>query len=203
MSRMSAALHYPQRHPISVEEYLRMGEGKVFAPDARLELIEGEIIEMAPIGPPHAGIVAILSRLLWRAAGDRAVVWAQNPIRIGERSMPQPDVALLKPRPDTYARSHPRVADVLLVIEVSDTTLRFDVATKVPLYAGAGVVEAWVVDVENAAVEVFRDPAESGYRTSFTVTGDGCVSALALAGVDITVSDLFPGQGNGGAPADR
>ena len=169
-----------------------MGEGNVFAPDARLELIEGEIIEMAPIGSPHAAAVTILARQLSREASDRAIVWVQNPVRIGDRSMPQPDIALLKPRADTYARSHPVPADVLLLIEVSDTTLRFDVATKTPLYAKAGIVEAWVVDVENAAVQVFRDPNTSGYRTSFTVAGGERVSARAMPGVGVTVSELFP-----------
>lgn len=193
MALMSAALHHPQRHPITVEEYLRMGEGNVFAPDARLELIEGEIIEMAPIGPPHAGTVAILGRLLERAAGDAAVVWVQNPIRIGDRSMPQPDVALLKPRADMYTRSHPIPADVLLLIEVSDTTLRFDVATKMPLYARAGIMEAWVVDVDSAAVQVFRDPDSAGYRTSFTAAGSERLSAGAMPEVVIRVSELFPG----------
>ena len=192
MSRMSAALHYPQRHPITVEEYLRMGRGSVFAPDARLELIEGEIIEMAPIGPPHAGAVAILGRVFGRAVGDTAVVWVQNPLRIGERSMPQPDIALLKPRADTYTRSHPVAADVLLLVEVSDTTLRFDVSTKMPLYARAGIVEAWVVDVERHLVQVFRDPGPDGYRASFTMAGDERLSACAIAEVAITVSDLFP-----------
>jgi Uma2 family endonuclease len=189
---MSAALDHPKRHPFSVEEYLRMGEGNVFAPDARLELIEGEIIEMAPIGSPHAGTVAILGRLLERAAGDGAVVWVQNPIRIGDRSMPQPDAALLKPRADMYTRSHPEPADVLLLVEVSDTTLRFDVSTKMPFYARAGIVEAWVVDVENAVVRVFRDPDVAGYRTSFTVAGNESVSARAMPGVVIRMSELFP-----------
>ena len=169
-----------------------MGEGTVFAPDARLELIEGEIIEMAPIGPPHAGTVAILGRLLERAAGDAAVVWVQNPVHIGDRSMPQPDVVLLKPRADMYTRSHPLPADVLLLIEVSDTTLRFDVATKVPLYARAGVIEAWVVDIETSAIRVYRDPEASGYRSSFTVSSDERVTAVALPGIRLVVSDLFP-----------
>lgn len=169
-----------------------MGEGNVFAPDARLELIDGEIIEMAPIGSPHAGTVAILGRLLELAAGDAAVVWVQNPIRIGDRSMPQPDVALLRPRADTYTRSHPVPADILLLIEVSDTTLRFDASTKVPLYGRAGIVETWVVDVESSVVQVFRDPDASGYRTSFTAAGEERVEARAMPGVSVAVSELFP-----------
>jgi len=169
-----------------------MGEGNVFAPDARLELIEGEIIEMAPIGSPHAAAVTILARQMTLAAGDRAIVWAQNPVRMDDRSMPQPDVALLRPRLDTYARSHPRPGDVLLLIEVSDTTLRFDVSTKVPLYARSGIIETWVVDLEGSVVQVFRDPDANGYRKSFTVSGKGRVEVCAIPGVGVDVAELFP-----------
>ena len=169
-----------------------MGEGNVFAPDARLELIEGEIIEMAPIGPPHAAAATILAMQFARAAGDRAVVWVQNPLRIGDLSMPQPDVALLKPRADTYARSHPVPADVLLAVEISDTTLRFDVSRKMPLYARAGIGEAWVVDIAEAVVHVFRGPDANGYRSTFKVAGAERLEVDAMPGVGITVSELFP-----------
>lgn len=189
---MSAVLEYPQRHAISADEYLRMGEAGVFGPEARLELIEGEIVEMPPIGSPHASTVAILTRLLSRAAGDAALVWAQNPLIVGERSVPQPDLALLKPRADNYFSSHPTAADVLLVIEVSDTTLRFDLGTKIPLYARAGIAEAWVIDLEKRALRVFRGPDPSGYRTSFTVSGVEKVNAAALREVAVTVAALFP-----------
>lgn len=192
MPAMSAALEYPQRHAISAEEYLRMGEAGVFAPEARLELVEGEIIEMAPIGSLHAGTVAILDRLLGRAAGDLALVWVQNPLIVSEQSVPQPDLVLLRPRADSYTRSHPTAADVLLVIEVADTTLAFDLGTKVPLYARAGIVEAWVVDLQARALQVFRRPGASGYGSSFAASGEAKVSAAALPEVAITVADLFP-----------
>jgi len=169
-----------------------MGEGGVFAPEARLELIEGEILEMAPIGSPHAGTVRILNRLLIRAAGDDAIVSVQSPLVVGERSVPEPDLALMKPRADSYTRSHPSAPDVLLVIEVVDTMLAFDLGTKIPLYARAGVVEAWVVDLQERVVRVFRDPSASGYRTSFAVTGAAKVSASALPRVEIAVATLLP-----------
>jgi Uma2 family endonuclease len=189
---MSAVAEYPQRHAISAEEYLRMGDAGVFAPEARLELIEGEIIEMAPIGSPHAGTVAILGRLLDRAAGELALLWVQNPLVLGERSVPQPDLALLRPRADSYTRSHPAAADVLLVVEVADTTLAFDAGTKVPLYARAGIAEAWIVDLQARTLRVFRDPGASGYRTSFAVSGGEKVAAALLPQVAVTVSALFP-----------
>ncbi len=190
---MSAVLDFPQRHAVSAEEYLRMGEAGVFAPEARLELIEGEIIEMAPIGSQHAGMVNTLNRLFNRAAGDLALVSVQNPVVAGERSVPQPDLALLRPRADSYTRSHPTAADILLVVEVADATRVFDIGTKVPLYARSGIAETWVVDVQERALHVYRDPgATTGYGTSFTLAGAGSVSPLALPAIVISLAALFP-----------
>jgi Uma2 family endonuclease len=189
---MSAVLEYPKRHAVTVEEYFRMGEGGVFAPEARLELIEGEIIEMAPIGSPHAGAVNILVGNFARAVGELAIVSVQNPLIVGDRSVPQPDLALLKPRADSYTKSHPTVAEVLLVVEVADTTLRYDLGTKIPLYARFGIPEAWVLDVQGRVMRVFRDPSADGYRTSFTVSEGETVSVQALPGVVIALSELFP-----------
>jgi len=169
-----------------------MGEHGVFAPDARLELIEGEIIEKAPIGSPHAGTVNTLLWLFSRAAGDSAVVSVQNPMIAGKRSVPQPDVTLLRLRADRYRRSHPTAADVLLVVEVADTTRAFDIGTKVPLYARCGIGEAWVVDLQERQVRVYRDPSASGYRTSFTLEGAQSVSPAALPAIVIPLAELFP-----------
>lgn len=189
---MSATLEYPQKHPISAEEYLRMGEAGVFAPEARLELIEGEIIEMAPIHPPHAGLVNKLTRLLIQRVGDQAVVAVQNPAVISERSVPQPDFVLLKPRADDYSRSHPGVADVFLVIEVADSTLAFDLRRKTPLYARCGIPEAWVIDVNARVVHVFRDPSPAGYGASFVANPGESVACVALAAARLDVAELFP-----------
>jgi len=188
---MSAVLEHPQRHAVSSEEYLRMGEAGVFAPEARLELIEGEIIEMAPIGSPHAGMVNTLVWFFSRAVGDLAVISVQNPLIVGDRSVLQPDLALLKPRADRYSKSHPTAADALLVVEVAETTLSFDLGTKIPLYARSGVPEAWVVDLQERVLRVFRDPSASGYRTSFTAAGDGSVSVLLLPAIAVALPALF------------
>jgi Uma2 family endonuclease len=171
-----------------------MGAAGVFGPEARLELIEGEIVEMTPIGSRHAGAVNTLTRLLLRLAGDRAVVSVQNPVILGDRSVPQPDLALLAPRGDSYAGSHPTIADILLTIEVADTTLAYDIETKVPLYARAGIPEAWIVDVNEQTIRAYRDPSASGYKTTFTVARDGSVASFVLPDVRIIVSDLFPPQ---------
>lgn len=188
---MSAALDYPQRHLISAEEYLRMGEVGIFHPEVRLELIEGEIIEMAPIGSPHAATVRILHKLLGDRCGDRALVSGQSPLIVGSRSVPEPDLALLKPRADAYRKAHPTAEDVLLVIEVSDTTLRFDLKTKVPLYARAAIPEVWVVDVNAEVVHVFRQPGPAGFGSSTIVSGASSVACAALPAVKIEARELF------------
>lgn len=169
-----------------------MGEAGVFAPDARLELIEGEILEMAPIHPPHAGTVNILNAMFVRLAADHAVVAVQNPAVIAQTSMPQPDFALLKPRRDGYRRKHPTAADVLLAVEVADTTLKFDTGRKAHLYARCGIRELWVVDVNARAIRVFRDPTAAGYETVSVVPEDARVTAGALPQVTVAVADLFP-----------
>lgn len=191
MAVMSASLEYPQKHLISAEEYLRMGEGGVFAPDARLELIEGEIIEMAPIDPPHAACVSRLHELLVHRASAPAIVWGQNPVIVSDRSVPQPDLALLRRRADYYSTSHPGPADVFLVIEVADTTLTFDLRTKVALYARCGIAEVWVVDVNERIVHAFRDPAPAGYRTALIFKPGESLACAALPQARIEVAELF------------
>ena len=170
-----------------------MNEAGVFAPEARLELIEGEIIEMALIKPPHAGRVIQLTSLLQRAAGERALVSAQGPLLVSSRSVPQPDLALLAPRADYYTESLPTAADVFLVVEVAHSSLAFDLGTKVPLYARAGVREVWVVDIGERAIHVFRQPAEGAYRTAFVARASERVACEALPEAALQVSELFPG----------
>ena len=186
---MTVVVHAPARK-WTVEEFNRMADLGLLQPGERVELIEGEIVEMAPIGSRHAGMVNILLGLFSRAAANLAVVSVQNPLIVGDRSVPQPDLALLKPRADSYMRSHPTAADVLLVVEVADTTLDFDVGTKVPLYAR--VPEVWVIDLQEQAVRVYREPSASGYKSSFTAARDESVAPLALPEVRVGLSALFP-----------
>lgn len=189
---MSAQIDHPKRHLVTAQEYLRMGETGVFAPDARLELIEGEIFEMAPIGPPHAGAVITLSRLLILRAGEQAAVSVQLPVIAGELSVPQPEFALLKPRRDNYSTAHPRREDILLAIEVSDTTLRTDLGIKAALYARAGVPEYWVVDVNERAVHVFREPGIKGYRKTAVAKADDELTPVELPEMRLRVAEIFP-----------
>ena len=189
---MSAVIESPQRYSVTVDEFVRMAEAGVFGPESRLELIEGEIIAMAPIGSRHAGAVKSLIILFAPITPARVIISVQDPAALGERSMPQPDVALLKPRTDRYARSHPTPNDILLVIEVADTSLQYDLGTKVPLYARYGIIETWVFDTEERSVRVHRDPSSTGYRTTFTVAGDGEVAPLALPDFPVALRAVFP-----------
>lgn len=182
---------HPRRHAITVEEYMRMGEAQVFAQQARLELMEGEIVEMAPIGSAHAAVVNTLDTLL-REAVPGAIVSVQNPLVLNERSAPQPDVVLLRPRADRYYNSHPTATDALLVAEVADTTLRYDLEVKRPLYARAGVAELWTVDIDRRELHVFREP-QLDYSIHRVLTQRDNAAVAAFGEVGFPVSALFPG----------
>ena len=180
-----------RRHRLTVAQYHRMGETGVLPPDARVELIEGEVVDMAPIGTRHGGTVKWLNHTLNQAVGQRAIVAVQDPLRLGDRSEPQPDLMLLKPRADSYRTAHPTAADVLLLIEVSDTTARYDCEIKLALYARHGVAEVWIVDLDHGQLSVHRHPADGGYGESSAAAQPGVLTALALPGVAIDLTRLF------------
>lgn len=164
----------------TVEEYYRMAQAGILSEDDRVELIEGAIVEMAAIGSRHAGCVKRLQRLFHRRVGERAVVSVQNPVRLGRYSEPQPDLALLRLRPDFYASAHPGPGDVLLIVEVSETSADADREVKVPLYARAGVPEVWLVDLEGQVIEVCRKPSAEGYREARQVRRGEALSPEAF-----------------------
>ena len=151
------------RRRFTVDEYHRMGQAGILREDDRVELIDGEIVEMTPIGSPHAACVTRLAHAFFAMVGRHAAVRVQNPIALGATSEPQPDLALVRPRADFYAGGHPGPGDVWLVVEVADTSLTFDRTVKVPLYARAGIPEVWVVDLAGQRVEVYRRPAGGLY----------------------------------------
>ena len=182
---------WPRRHRISVHDYHRMGETGVLAPDARVELIEGEIIDMAPIGNDHQSIVDQLNRQLVLLVGDRAIVRVQGSIRLSQWSEPEPDVVLLKPRSDFYRGEFALGTDTLLVIEVSDTTLKYDREIKVPLYARHGVPEAWVVDVNGNALLVYGDLRDGEYERHVVLERPTSVPIARLPDVALDVSALL------------
>jgi len=147
----------------NVHEYHRMGETGILAEDERVELLAGDIIVREPIGTQHAGTVNRLNHLWTSRLGRRAVVQVQNPIELAqEDSEPQPDITLLRARDDFYSTAHPEASDTLLAIEVADTSLRLDRRVKIPLYARAGIGEAWLVDLTTSRLEVYREPRVEG-----------------------------------------
>ncbi|MDB6088126.1 MAG: Uma2 family endonuclease [Gammaproteobacteria bacterium] len=179
------------RHRITVDEYYRMAEVGLLAPDARVELIDGEIIDMAPIGSRHGGTVIRLNRLLTRAVGDRASVAVQHPVRLDVLSEPQPDVAVLKPRHDDYMVSHATAADILLIVEVSETTLRHDLQIKQPLYARRGIPEFWIVDLKDEQIHFFRSPAGAAYTEVSADKTPGLVTLAMLPDVTVDLTGIF------------
>lgn len=176
-----------KRHRLTVADYYRMAEAGVLAPTARVELIEGEVIDMPPIGTRHHSAVMRLTALLSAAAGDRAIVSVQGPLRLGELSEPEPDLMLLAPRPDFYATAHPSAGDVLLLIEVADTSARYDREIKLPLYARHGVAEVWIVDLEARLVRFFRKPEGDAYTD---ITATEMPHATSVAGLPAVAIDL-------------
>lgn len=182
----------PTRHRLSVEDFRRMVSTGILQADERIELIAGELIDMAPIGSEHAGTVYWLGQRLALAIGETALVGSQNPLQIDEHSQTQPDVLVLRLRPDFYRQNHPRPTDVLLLIEVADSSIRFDRDIKAPLYARHGIPEMWLVDLQQRCVEVYRDPdPEAGQYRSKTSHRQGQLVAERLALAAIDVEKLF------------
>ncbi|MBI4611270.1 MAG: Uma2 family endonuclease [Candidatus Rokubacteria bacterium] len=179
------------RRRFSVEEYHRMGQAGVFSEDDRVELIEGEIIEMTPIGARHAACVRRLGHLFNSLLGQRITVSVQSPLGLGLHSEPQPDLALLRPRPDFYAQAHPGPEDVWLVVEVADTSVEFDRTVKIPLYARAGIPNAWLVDLSTETVEEYRDPTPDGYRNFRRIPRGETISLEAFRDVSLTVETIL------------
>ena len=178
-----------RRHRLTVREYHRMGEAGIFAEDDRVELIEGELIDMTPVGSEHAGVVKQLNELLSIALRGKAIVAVQDPLVLGESSEPQPDLCVLRRKGDFYRSAHPEVEDVFLVIEGSDTTARFDREVKVPLYARHGIPETWLLDLRETRLEAYHGPEGGEYRhVDFYRTGK--VSPKALSDVSLELGAL-------------
>ena len=182
---------WPRKHRITVNEYHRMAEEGLLAPDARVELIEGEIIDMAPIGSPHGSIVDRLNHAFVHAVGRRAIVRVQGAVRLSERNEPQPDLALLKPRRDHYSKSHPGPSETLLLIEVSDTTLRYDRQIKCRYYARYDIPEVWIIDTRARKLHVFRGPTKGNYHDTTSTSRPGVMALAALPGVEVDLPDLL------------
>ena len=181
-----------QTRKFTVDEYYRMAEVGILHPDERVELINGEVIVMAPIGSRHGSGVARATMCFARQSVRSVQVWPQNSIHLNERLELQPDVAILNPRTDTYADSNPTAADILLIIEVSDTTLAYDRNVKVSLYAQPNIPETWIANLPDDCIESFTGPGPDGYATHTIYRRGDRITPSTLPDVEFAVEDLLP-----------
>jgi Uma2 family endonuclease len=177
------------RRLLTVDEYHRMGEAGILTDNDRVELIEGELVAMAPIGSRHVGASNALTRLLVLAVGDRGVVSVQNPVRLTQHSEPQPDFAVLRPGND-YRTTLPGPKDTLLVVEVASSSLDYDRTVKLPLYARSGIPEAWIVNLAAGEVEIYRSPVGDKYSFMTRVGRTDAITITALPDVRVPVADI-------------
>ncbi len=180
-----------QRHRLTVRDYQRMGEAGIFHEDDRVELIEGEIVDMAPIGAGHASSVKRLANVMKLAVGEQAIVSVQDPIVLGDHSSPQPDIALLRPQADYYAAAHPQAKDVLQIVEVADSTLDYDREVKLPLYARHGIQEVWLVDSGGRRLTRYRQPSSQGYLETHEPDRLTTIALPGLPDVAVNLEKLF------------
>ena len=178
---------WPRRHRITVERLYRMADAGLFEGSGRVELVDGEIIDVPPMGSRHAGTLHEIGQSLTTVLAGRAIVRQQLPLRLDDESEPLPDIAVVRLRGDRYLSSHPTAADTLLVVEISETTLRYDRDVKVALYSRAGVPEVWVVDLQANRVYVHRSPAAGAYAATEVVEfGPLRVAEFPGAEIDLT-----------------
>jgi Uma2 family endonuclease len=185
------AVQFP-RWRFTVDAFERMIEAGVFREDDRVELLDGEVVAMAALGRRHAEAVRNCNHGFSRRAGDGAVVDVQNPLDLRPHARPEPDVALLRPPQARYRGRLPTAEDVLLVVEVAETSLTTDRDAKVPLYARAGIPEAWLINLVHDVVLVYREPTADGYRVVQTIRRGETVSPLAFPDWAIPVDELLP-----------
>ena len=179
------------RRQFSVADYARMRETDILGEDDRVELIDGEVREMSPIGPLHAAIVKRLNSLLSRLLDDSVILSVQDPIQLNDYSEPQPDLAILQHRDDFYAAAHPVADDVLLVIEVADTSVEYDREEKMPRYAAAQIPEAWLVDISSEIVEQYWQPRNGKYLLKRLAERGDTIVAQAMPNLEIAVDQIF------------
>jgi Uma2 family endonuclease len=179
------------RRYFNVTEFYSMAEAGVFSEDDRVELIEGEILEMSPIGSRHAACVGRLTELFGQQVGRKAIIRVQNPIQLNDYSEPLPDISLLKRRADFYAGNHPTPADVLLIVEVADTSVDYDRNIKLPIYAQANIPEVWLINLPKNVVEVYTRPEEDKYQKSRKFKRGEFLVSTQVADLSLSVDDVL------------
>lgn len=175
---------------LTVDDYLKMVEAGILTEDDRVELLEGKIIEMSPAGNRHAAMVKRLTALFYRLLNGKVTIGVQDTVIASRYSMPEPDVVILKYRADFYEHAHPQASDILLVIEIADSSLDKNRRVKSRLYASAGIPEYWIVDLERDQVEVCREPSEKGYLSIQTLRSDDSIH-LREWDVEVRLTELF------------
>jgi Uma2 family endonuclease len=176
----------------TVEEYHRMAEAGIFGAEERVELLEGKIIWMVAKGTAHRPALGRTDYLLKNRLGNRAWVSIQDPVKLNERSEPEPDVAVVKIDPLDYADHHPTPSEVYLIIEVADSSLKLDCETKAKAYSKAGIIDYWVLDVVSRQLHVFCQPTEDGYQSQEIFAEDGTISPLEFPDLQIGVFEMLP-----------
>lgn len=182
----------PTKKLFNVYEYHQMEDAGILSARDRVELIYGEILVKAVAGPAHNASVARANRGMSRLVGDRAIVFVQSSVRVSQWSEPAPDIALLRPRDDFYASKHPGPEDILLIVEVSDSSLKFDLGTKARLYAETGVLEYWIVDIQNDCLFAYSDIHENAYRAVRQYRRGDSIAPLLLPDCVIAIDALLP-----------
>jgi Uma2 family endonuclease len=183
--------HPVPRHRLTVADYHRLGDAGILGKDDRVELLDGQLVDMSPIGPRHALAVDALTELLVHAVAGRAHVRVQNPVTLDSGSEPQPDLTVVRRPWSGYPRAHPGPADILLLIEVADSSLELDLGAKRAIYARAGIAEFWIVDLTTDTVLVHRDADGDAYRSVTLARPPGVLDVRALAGVAIPAGPIF------------
>ena len=181
----------PQKRRITAEEYHRMADVGILGPEERVELLDGEIIQMSPINPPHNSTVWRLNDWFTPRLHGRAIVSVQGAFRLTMFSEPEPDLMIVRFRDDFYATTHAGPQDVLLIIEVADTSLRYDRDRKLPRYAAEGIPDAWIADVNRRRLTVYRDPTPAGYRRVIALTRRATIAPLAFPDLELRWEDVF------------
>ena len=179
------------QHRFSVKDYYRMAETGVLRPDARVELLDGKIIDMSPIGPFHGGVTDYLNEFFTAASRGRWRTRVQNSLRLDDHSEPQPDLVLARPAADFYRKRHPQPEDVFLLVEISDSTLEADRGEKLPAYGRAGIAEVWIVNLSELTVEVYREPNFTGYGSKTILQAGDQAKPLAFPDAVVDVAELL------------
>lgn len=180
-----------QRRRFTVKEYYQMAEVGIIKADERVELIAGEIVKMAPIGIPHAGCVRRLNGIFNKLLSGKAIVDTQNPIDLNDDSEPEPDLILLRWRDDYYAEKHPQPEDILLLVEVADSTVKYHREVKIPLYAENGIDEVWLIDINQQLVEVYREGVGNSYQHKQQFFRGDSLSLQSFDDVSLTVDEIL------------